>query len=430
MRPLKNLLFAGLVLALAACGVQPGPGAPTLTAPVPTLPATAAETAAPALATPVAEDGPVTLRLWLPPEFTPDTDTPSGRVLADQISAFEDAHPGVAVDVRLKAASGPGGLLNALMTAANVAPTVLPNLVVLGRDDLATAAAGGLVAPLDNLLPAEAVDDYYPFAQAIGRPNGAWVGLPFAADARVMAYLTNAYANPPLRWEDVNVGTFIFPGAESSGLSVLSAYLAHGGTLVDEAGVVRLEVSVLAQTLEQFQSLRALGALPPAVLDYADTTVTWQVFRDRRATLAATSAQLYMSEYFRVEGAAATLLPTAGEPPIALADGWSWAVVNVAPEHFGLCAELLAWLTAPEQQAPWTEAASVLPTRAGTLAGWGSPRLSPFLSDVVTHAQLQPDAATLALVGPPLRQALGDVLNGRATPFAAATLAAETVAQP
>ncbi len=52
------------------------------------------------------------------------------------------------------------------------------------------------------------------------------------------------------------------------------------------------------------------------------------------------------------------------------------------------------------------------------------------MSDVVTHAQLQPNAATLAVVGPPLRQALSDVLNGRATPFAAATLAAETVRQP
>jgi hypothetical protein len=64
----------------------------------------------------------------------------------------------------------------------------------------------------------------------------------------------------------------------------------------------------------------------------------------------------------------------------------------VAPEHFALCAELLAWLTAPEQQAPWTEAANVLPTRAGTLAAWRAQRLVPFVSDVVTHAQLQPSS--------------------------------------
>jgi ABC-type glycerol-3-phosphate transport system substrate-binding protein len=434
MLPLKNMLTIVLLLAVAACGGLPGPGTATVTAPVLTAAATAEATAAlteePAPATPVAETGPITLRVWLPPEFTPDTDTPSGRILAEQISVFEAAHPDVAVEVRLKAASGPGGLLNALVTAANVAPTVLPNLVVLRRDDLATVAAGGLVTPLDNLLPVEALADYYPFAQAIGRANGAWVGLPFAADARVVAYLTNAYSNPPLRWDDLTVGTLSLPGTESSGLTVLSAYLAEGGTLADDEGQVRLEADVLAQTLERFQGLRAAGVLQPAGLDYADTAATWQVFRDRRTTLAVTSAQLYMTEYFRVEGAAATLLPTAGEPPIALADGWSWAVVNVAPEHFALCAELLAWLTAPEQQAPWTEAANVLPTRAGTLAAWRAQRLVPFVSDVVTHAQLQPSAATLAVVGPPLRQALSDVLSGRATPFAAATVAADMVEQP
>jgi ABC-type glycerol-3-phosphate transport system substrate-binding protein len=427
---LRRILYLALLLALAACGLWPGPGTPTVTLPAPTPPATAAETAVPAPATPMPEAGPVTLRLWLPPEFTPDTNTPSGRVLADQISQFEDAHPGVAVEVRLKAASGPGGLLNALTSAANVAPEVLPNLVVLRRDDLATVAAGGLVTPLEGWLPAEAVADYYPFAQAIGRANGAWVGLPFAADARVMAYLTNAYSNPPLRWEDLNIGSFVLPGAESTGLTVLSAYLAHGGTVTDEEGRVRLEANVLAETLEHFQGRQAVGVLTAATLEHADTDATWQIFRDRRATVAVTSAQNFLSEHTRVEGAAATLLPTAGEPPIALADGWSWAMVNIAPEHHALGAELLAWLTAPEQQAPWTEAAQVLPTRASTLAAWRSQRLVPFVSDVVTHAQLQPNAAVLGVVGPPLRQALGDVLSGRATPFSAATQAAQAVDEP
>lgn len=429
MHLMKNVLFA-VLLAATACGVAPGPGTATVTVPVSTAVATAAETAEPLPATRAPEDGPVTLRVWLPPEFTPDTATTSGRMLADQISAFEAAHPGVAVDVRLKPANGPGGLLSALTTAANVAPSVLPNVVALSRDDLAAMAAAGLITPLDNLLPAAALDDYYPFAQGIGRVNGAWVGLPFAADARVVAYLTNAYTNPPLRWDDLVTGTFIMPGAESSGLTVLSVYLALGGTLADEEGRVRLDASVLAQTLERFQALSTSGVLAPAALDYSDTAATWEVFRSRRVTLAVTSAQLFMREHLRVEGAAATLVPTAGEPPIALADGWSWAIVNVAPARAMLCAELLAWLTAPAQQAPWTEAAKVLPTRAGTLAGWKSQRLAPFVSDVVTHAQLQPSAATLAVVGPALRQALDDVLNGRATPFSAATLAVEAVAQP
>jgi ABC-type glycerol-3-phosphate transport system substrate-binding protein len=428
MRAIRNLLLALALFGLAGCGIAPSPGLATST-PLPATP-TEAATPVPGPVTPSPDDGPQTLRLWLPPEFTPDMESPSGRLLAEQISAFEAAHPGVAVEVRPKAAAGPGGLMNALVTAANVAPGVLPNVVALRRDDLANVSAAGLVTPLDNLLPAEALAGYYPFAEAIGRVNGAWAGLPFAADAQVMAYLTNAYSNPPLRWEDVTVGSFIVPAAESNGLTVLNDYLASGGALSDETGAIRLDAELLADTLARFQALQIAGVLRSDTLGFADAGATWQVFRARRTTLAVTSAQLYLAEYAQVEGAAATLLPTDGQPPIALAEGWSWAVVNAAPEQQALCAALLAWLTAPEQQAPWTEAANVLPTRASTLAAWRSAPLAPFVSDVVTHARLQPSATVLAVVGPALRQALADVLSGRATPFSAATQAADLIEQP
>lgn len=427
----KIVLSVLLLLSVAACGFWPGPGLATVTAPVPTSAATSLQTTVqPVPTTPSVDVDPATLRLWLPPEFAPDVETPSGRLLADQLAAFEAAHPGVVVEVRLKAATGPGGLLDALVTAANAAPAVVPNIIALRRDDLANVAVAGLVTPLDHLLPLAAVEDYYPFAQAIGRTNGGWVGLPFAADARVMAYLTNAYTNPPLRWDDLTIGSLVVPGAETSGLTVLNIYLSQGGTLEDADGRLQLDSNALAQALEHFRALQAAGVLRGDALSLTDPAATWQVFRERRATLAVTTAQWYMREHPDVLGSAATLVPTAGEPPIALAEGWSWAITNSAPEQHVLSAELLLWLTAPEQQAPWTEAASVLPTRAGTLAAWSSRRLVPFVSDVVTQAQLQPKAAVLSVVGPLLRQALSDVLNGRATPFTAATQAAEAVEQP
>jgi ABC-type glycerol-3-phosphate transport system substrate-binding protein len=420
------MLYIALAAALAAgCGGQPT-AAPTTTAGTPAPTVTAQPT--PTAATPVAADSPVSLRVWLPPAFAPDVDSAGGRVLADQFSAFEAAHPGVAVEVRLKAEAGPGGLLNALVTAANAAPGALPHVVALRRDDLATAAAAGLAQPLDALLPAEVLNDYYPFAQAMGRPSGPWAGLPFAADARVMAYATRLYSTPPLRWSDVVSGTFVLPAGEPDGLTVMTMYLALGGTLADEAGPA-LDANVLAQALEALRTLQAAGTLPLAALDYADTAATWQVFRERRAALAVTSAQRYLSEYFRVAGASATLLPSEGQTRLALADGWSWAIVNAQPEHAALCAELLAWLAAPERHAAWTEAAQVLPTRAATLAAWESERLVPFVSDVVTHAELQPPAGMLAVMGPPLQQALRDVLDGRATPFAAAASAAQLIAE-
>src|SRR5262245_36594733 len=248
MRPLLLVVCAA---ALSACSLLPGQRTPTASpgpataggipratspgdAPVSTVPAHASPvgviTGTPNASTPGA---PVGLRVWLPPEFTPDMSTPGGQLLAEQIQAFESAHPGTAVEIRTKADGGTGGLLNSLATAANAAPTVLPDVIALSRDDLATATAAGLVAPLDGLLPANSLTDYVPYAQTMARVGGVWVGLPFAADARVLAYLDSSYPSPPLRWTDVITGPVVLPVAETSGLTLLSSYLAAGGTLLD-----------------------------------------------------------------------------------------------------------------------------------------------------------------------------------------------------
>ena len=444
MRRIVLLLSA---LSLAACSLLPGSARPTAS-PRPgagqTATAGGLARGTPNSGTPPAQSspgldttltpgtpaGPVALRVWLPPEFTPAVSTPGGQLLAEQIQAFETAHPGAAVEIRTKADSGTGGLLNALATAANVAPSVLPDVIALSRDDLTAAAAAGLLAPLDGLLPASNLSDYYPYAQNMARVGGAWVGLPFAADARVLAYLNTSYENPPLRWTDVITGPIALPAAESSALTLLDSYLAAGGSLVDANNQLHLDPEALAITLQAYQHLQIAGLLLPATLDYADAATTWQALRDRRAVVAVTDAGRFLSEYFRVSGADVTLLPTAGEPPVALADGWAWAIVNTTPARHALAADLIAWLSAPAQNGPWTQASAMLPTRADSLAAWTQPGLASVAAEVEAHAQLQPTAAVLAAFGPALEQALADVLNGRATPFAAATVAAAAVNQP
>jgi ABC-type glycerol-3-phosphate transport system substrate-binding protein len=428
-----------LLVFASACRGLPGP---TPTAPSsnvrPGTPTTPAPSALPSTPDPASTPAPTpvlnaVLRVWLPPEYVPDLTTTAGLILAEHIRGFENAHPGVALELRTKAASGPGGLLNALTTAANVAPSLLPDVIALRRDDLAQAAAGGLVVPLEPYIAPDTLADFYPFAQSMGRAGGLWVGLPFAADARVMAYQTSSYASPPLLWSELVTGTLALAGADPNALALLTAYLSFGGTLADESGRPHVEPGPLAEALEALQGLQAEGRLPLSVLDHADTAATWQVFRERRATLSFTSAQWFLAENFRVDGAAMTLLPTHGPPGLALADGWSWAIVNHPsglPERHALAAELLVWLLDPLLHAPWTEAKAVLPTRAATLAAWQRGSLAAQASHVLTHAQLQPPATILAQVGPALRQALADVLSGRATPFAAAGVAANAIQPP
>jgi ABC-type glycerol-3-phosphate transport system substrate-binding protein len=433
-RWVRLALLVVLSGAVAACmGPTPTPGPQplwTATPPKATPTDAAVPTGPAATPTPV-NATPAPLQVWLPPEFAPSGNGLGSNVLAAQLAQFEQTHPNLAVDVRVKAPSGTGGLLHSLVAAYNVAPAILPNLIALNGEDLASAAAAGLIIPLDTFFPSQALDDYYPFSQALSRrENGERMGLPFAADAQVLVYNANYYAASPLTWNSVTTGTFIFPGGDLMALTVLNEYLALGGTLADSSGKLTLNVDLLAQALAFFRTARDKGILPMSTLAYADTAATWQGFRDGRATLAVTSARQFLAGYERAAAAAGTLIPAPGGQPLALARGWSWAIVNTQPERHADVAVLLTWLTDPAQLSAWTQAAGVLPTRSSVLTGWTPSPRAVFAGEVMAKAQIQPTDAVLTKVGPPLQQALADVLNERATALSAATSVVQAIDKP
>ncbi len=432
----RRLVWAGACLLLAACTIAAptaNPGSLQTTTPLGKMPApgTPASAAATPEASATPSGGAATLRIWLPPDFAPDGNLPGSDVLASQLAQFELAHPQVRIETRVKASSGVGGLLHSLAAASNVAPAILPNVIALNRDDLAAAAAAGLVIPLGKFFPADTQADYYPFANALSRNDaGERMGLPFAADAPVLVYNTHVYGTGPLEWTEVTTGTFIFPGAETSALTVLDEYLALGGPLTGDSGKVALNAEILAAALAFFRAAGSDGLLPMSTLAYADSTATWQAFRDGHATLAVTSARYYLTEWDRAPQAAATLLPALKGNPLALVQGWSWALVSTEPERQKEAADLVAWLTAAPQLSAWTQTAGVLPTRPSILAAWPASPRAAFADAVLSKAQLRPPEKILGLVAAPLRQALTDVLYGRATAQSAAGTVVEAVNQP
>lgn len=428
MRPLTAIFSILMGLVLLGCGPVPTTN-PTAT---PTATATASPTAPSLPPTPTLD--PNLMRVWLPRIFAPGANTPGGLVLANQLAAFKSMHPELVLDVRLKQVSGPGGLFTALTAAYNAAPATLPHLIALSHDDVATAYRAGLLLPLDNALAGETLTDYFPFAQTLSRVDEALVCLPFAIDARVLVYNTQIYTSPPLTWAEVITGPLILPAAETSGLTLLETYLALGGSLASPSGQLGLEADVLAEALAYFQTMQAADVLPLSTLTYTDPEATWQVFRERRAALAVTSAQWYLAERERTSSTAISFLPTRAGDPYALASGWCWALVATpaTPEQQSLTAELLQWLNAPEQLGAWSLAANVLPSRAEALqqVGWSALSYTPLAETILENAHPQPAAEMLARLGLPLRQALEDVLSGQATPLEAATTAAQSLANP
>lgn len=179
-----------LLLLLAGCDALPlRIGSPTSTpsasAPVtPTAPATApavtfTPVTAPASATPDQAKGPLTLRIWVPPQFDPTSGTKDGSLLNQRLEEFKTRRPGIRLDVRVKALEGPGGLLDTLSSASAAAPAVLPDLVALPRPMMEAAALKGLLHPYDGLSTTLESSDWYDYAQQLAHLQKSTFGLPF-----------------------------------------------------------------------------------------------------------------------------------------------------------------------------------------------------------------------------------------------------------
>ena len=99
--------------------------------------------------------------------------------------------------MRVKAASGPGGLIESLSAASAAAPAVLPALVALSRSDLETAALKGLVFSLDGLTRIVDDTDWYAYARQLALIQGSAFGLPFAGDAIAPVVPSRRYCPTP-----------------------------------------------------------------------------------------------------------------------------------------------------------------------------------------------------------------------------------------
>jgi hypothetical protein len=105
------------------------------------------------------------LVIWLPPQFDPAVNTPAAKLLKNQLDAFSLAHNNIPIEVRIKAVSGPGALLDALSAANAAAPLALPDLVALSRSDLEAAALKGLLAPFDGSSATFDDADWFAYAR-------------------------------------------------------------------------------------------------------------------------------------------------------------------------------------------------------------------------------------------------------------------------
>ena len=414
-------LFAFVLPAvLAACisaPASPTPGVPT------SIPGTPPATLQPQPVPPTpVPDTSITLTLWLPTSFLPTKDNAANQVFQRQLDEFARTTDGTPSQIIVKQDHGPGGLLDLLRAASPVASTVLPDIIALDNADLEAAARSGLIQPIGPLLPANLIDDLYPFARDLGSVNGELYGALYSADLEHLA--TNSTTPLPRTWNDLLETSrryYFALGNNSISDAVLAHYLSAGGKFMDEQGNPLLDESALRTLLETYHKARDAGVLPSNFLELDNADKVWNAWQGLGTGVANLNATRYLSVETRLPNLQLGDLPALIQSARSMGRGWAYAIVTKDPRRQAAAARLLQHLLSPPNNGEWTRSAGVLPGRAAALAQWDqSNPYTIFVGDQLARAQPSPPAAIRNAISPVMRKAIEDVLAGRATPAEAA----------
>ena len=432
MQRIISVFIVLLLSLLAACSLLGQDGSPEASPTATSLPPTSAPTPASTvdlgLTEPVTPTKP-TLRVWISPQILNASEAGTA-VLQQQLNQFQADHPDIELIVEPKAVSGQGSILNYLRTGRNIAPAVMPDLITLPADQLATALNEELVFPQNGLIDTELLGDLYPAGLTMALNEDQIHGYPFVfTDMPHLAFNTAVYSDTiPLRWDKfiaIPEQTFAFPANGAPGATLLlEFYLAEGGALENEAGQPALEVEPLAAALSQISLGRENEFILAQSGNLGTLPETWRLLEGGGATFVQTSAEQYLQnrngelavDFHAIPGPQRSLTP--------LVRGWAWAISSPEPGKQSMALELMTTLIEAENLAEWSAAAAFLPARRSAYDFW--PRRDPYgpfarreLAQARPHP-LNPNSKMITV----LENALFDVISLNKTSQEAAEAAA------
>jgi multiple sugar transport system substrate-binding protein len=423
---MRRLFFLILIISLVGCTILPTSEV------TPSPEATATPTVAPP--TPEASveppsEGPMTLKIWIPPEFEAGL-TLAGDLLESRLEEFTTRRPNVMIETRVKAVSGPGGMIDTITTASAAAPLALPDLVALPRFALETAAIKGLLHPFDGLTTTLEDPDWYDFARQLSHIQNSTFGIPFAGDALIMMYRPAVIGVPPASWAD-SLGiteTLSFPAADPEALFTLALYQSIGGLTLTEEDRPSLDTIQLTEVFTYYQQAAQTGLMPFWLTQYETDNQAWEAYQGDQANMLITWASRYL-QYPPPDSAAAPI-PTFDGEAFTLGDGWVWALVSPTTERQELSAQLADFLTTSDFLGQWSFTAGYIPTRPSALASWANIPLQTFTGQIALSAQVLPLQDVLTSIGPALQASTAAVLKAELDPSTAAENAAARLVEP
>lgn len=371
---------------------------------------------------------PVTsLTVWVPPEMDPALETEASVLFANRLKLFSDMNNGLEINVRVKAASGAGGLLDALTATSAAAPDALPDVIALARPDLESAALKGLIFTMDGLTEIPDDTDWYGFTREMALLQGSTFGLPFAADSLVLVYRPISIPTFPGSWTELleENRVLAFPAESDQALFPLALYQAEGGVIQDNQRRPALEIDPLTEVFRLFQEGVQSGAFPEWLSQYQNTGQVWNAFREGQTDLVVT----WFSNFLKDAPADAAVVPLfpMSESAVSFGTGISWAVAAPEEHRRPIAVDLAEFLVQPDFLSAWTSAAGYLPPRPSSLEGWQDQSLRTKVSQVTLMTRLRPSNDIIASLGPIFREGTRQILLDLIDPGQAAQMSIESL---
>lgn len=331
--------------------------------------------------TPIAAPaGKLTLRVWWSDAMYPLNDEGALRILESLLAEFNRTNEDdLEVIVRLKPSEGDSNILNTLVAAQPVAPNAMPDLVLIPSDDLFRASRSNLIRQLDEWVPDSLLNDVPTNVLALGKVGDTMYGLPYAVVIEHSVLKGDTLASGTEVTFDSLLEAklpFFFPAQPMPTQVVndllLAQYLAAGGALQDENGLAHLDEPALLEVLNFYGDGVKDDLFGPEMLGYVVPQSYWSQFVQGNAGAAMTESSLYLRGFNTLAALSIAPLPSSQPEGVVILEGWVWAITTLDPNQQMAALRFVEWLMNAENQADYTQAFGMLPSRLRALRLWSA----------------------------------------------------------
>jgi len=312
---------------------------------------------------------PITLRIWLPEPLAPVDREDAAELLSELISGFLAQNPGLSIDLRLKRPGDEGGVLETIRSASAVAPDALPDVTLLRRADLVTAAEGGYLEPMQDAAILALLDGMPTAGIHLGRVDDQTFGIPYALDLWHTAYAAELIESTALIDTIAGAGIpFVFPANRPApAMELLIAQVISADGVFGADGLISIDRNALTRLFSFYAEGARAGWISPNVLTYADPSAYADMLLSQEA-IGVVNAHTYQEWVARGSRLAAGELPTLDGTPSTVIDGWVWVMVTGDADRQAAVVRLISWMMEIHRQNEYTELLYFLPSSRSALA--------------------------------------------------------------